>query len=216
MKTTIERVDYDTENAELIANHDAENNGTATYLYRTKEGRYFLHIEKIQVHRRGVWRDHPMDGTAKGPSRFANTIKPLSEERAIDWAIGTLLPGCLATLIQDRIGKLVSFDLGDLAGPLARYCKDKGVTASHAVERAILSGIVSPAGDRESRQNETEKAIVHLQNAVARRFGCDFDTDSGRGTIYISHDGVSLTNPRSTIVAQRANSIARHLTGSPS
>jgi hypothetical protein len=59
---------------------------------------------------------------------------------------------------------------------------------------------------------EMERAITHLQTAVAKRFGRDFDTDTGRGTIYISHDGASLTNPDGTIVAQRTGSIARQLT----
>jgi hypothetical protein len=61
------------------------------------------------------------------------------------------------------------------------------------------------------RLSTTEQAIVHLQAAVANRFGGDFDTGSGRGTLYISHDSVSLTNPKSSIVAQRAGSIAREL-----
>ncbi|MEY2510115.1 MAG: hypothetical protein QOE26_878 [Verrucomicrobiota bacterium] len=59
--------------------------------------------------------------------------------------------------------------------------------------------------------SHTEKAILHLQDAVAERFGRDFNADSGRGTLYISHDSVSLTNPQSSIVAQRASSIARQL-----
>jgi hypothetical protein len=149
-----------------------------------------------------------MDGTAyplpKGSVRFRGTIKPLSEEQAIDWVVETLLPECLATVIQDRIGKLVSFDLGELAEPLARYCKDKGVTNEQALERA-LRDYTQPA-------HVTEKAIVHLQDAVAKRFGRDFGTDSGAGTLYISHDGVSLTNPHSRIAAQRVGSITRQLT----
>ncbi len=60
--------------------------------------------------------------------------------------------------------------------------------------------------------SQTERAILHLQGAVAERFGRNFGTDSGRGTIYISHDGVSLTDRESGIVAQRVSSIARHLT----
>lgn len=66
---------------------------------------------------------------------------------------------------------------------------------------------------RGEGSSQTEKAILHLQDAIAKRFGCDLKTDSGSGTLYISHDGVSLTNPNSRMVAQRANSIARELTG---
>ena len=69
---------------------------------------------------------------------------------------------------------------------------------------------------RGSRQGHSpsqfEKAIEHLQGAIASRFGTDFGTDSGAGTLYISHDGVSLTNPHSRIAAQRTGSIARQLT----
>jgi ribosomal protein S6E (S10) len=59
--------------------------------------------------------------------------------------------------------------------------------------------------------DRTENAILHLQDAIAKRFGCDFETDTGAGTLFISHDGVSLTNPRSSIVALRAASAAREL-----
>ena len=63
--------------------------------------------------------------------------------------------------------------------------------------------------------SQFEKAIEHLQGAIAKRFGCGFDTDSGAGTLYISHDGVSLTDARSRIVAQRARSVARQLEKQP-
>lgn len=209
MKKTINNVEYDTETAELIANYDAADNKTAAYLYRTKEGRYFLCNEKLQVRRRGAWCDHPMNGTAKGSWRFVETIKPMSEERAIDWAVETLLPECLTKPIQDRIGELVSFDLGDLAKPLARYCKDKGVTQVQVLDQAMREHLVYL--QPRANQCETERAIAHLQSAIAKRFGRDFDTDSGKGTLYISHGGVSLTNPQSSIVAQCAGSIARQL-----
>jgi hypothetical protein len=59
--------------------------------------------------------------------------------------------------------------------------------------------------------SQTEKAIEHLKGAIAKRFGCGFDTDCGAGTLYISHDGVSLTDARSHIVAHEVGSIARQL-----
>ena len=62
-----------------------------------------------------------------------------------------------------------------------------------------------------SGPSEFEKAIKHLQGAIATRFGTGFDTDSGAGTLYISHDGVSVTDARSRIVAQRTRSAARQL-----
>ncbi len=187
MKKTIKGVEYDTKNAEAIANHDAEDGKTSAELYRTKEGKYFLRTEKLQIRKGGKWIDIPMDGSARGlpqdAFRYDETDTPMTENEAIDWYLATVAPEPLAKAIQQQIGYLVSFDLGELAEPFARCCKDK----------------------------ETERAIVHLQSAVAKKYGRDFNTDAGAGTMYISHDGVSLTNPRSSIVAQRSGSIARQL-----
>ena len=207
MKKTIDGVEFDTEHAELIANHDADDNSVSAYLYRTSERKYFLRTERLQMQKGRTWHPAPMDGSAKGhKARIAEEIIGLTENQAIDWFVANLVPKCFATSIQEQLGQLVSFDLGELAEPLARYCKDKGVTNEQALERA-LRDYTQPA-----HVTETEKAIVHLQDAVAKRFGRDFGTDSGAGTLYISHDGVSLTNHHSSIVAQRASSIARQLT----
>jgi hypothetical protein len=177
--------------AEIIANDDAADNSVSQYLYRTKEGKYFLQTEKMQIHKGGKWIDYPMDGSARGVPKEAfrhdETETPMTENEAVDWYLATVAPEPLAKAIRKQIGTLVSVELGDLAEPLARFCRDKGVSAA-------------------------ENAIVYLQSVVAKRFGCDFGTDAGAGTIYISHDGVSLTNPQSSIVAQRAGSIARQLT----
>ena len=189
MKTSMhrERVRYDTESSEVIANHDPADNSVSVYLHRTSQGKYFLRTEKLQIRKGGKWIDRAMDGSARllpqSAVRWDETDKPMTENEAIDWYLATVAPEPLSKAIQKQIGYLVSCELGELAEPFARYCKDR----------------------------ETEKAIAHLQAVIAKRFGRDFDTGSGAGTLYISHDGVSLTNPRSSIVAQRVSSIAREL-----
>ncbi len=138
MKKTVDGVEYDTEHAELIANHDADDNRTAAYLYRTKEGKYFLRTEKMQIRKGRAWHEVPMDGSAKGHKvRIAEEITGLTENQAIDWFVANLVPKCFAASIQEQLGHLVSFDLGELAEPLARYCKDKGVTSAQAVDHAL-------------------------------------------------------------------------------
>lgn len=200
-----------TANAELVMNYDAEDDTTAWYLYRTKKGGYFLRTEKLQIRKKGKWIDNPMDGSAKGlprnSFRWLETDKPLTENEAIDWYLETVAPERLAKAIGKQIGKLVSCDLGDLAKPLAAYCKRIGMSPEKVCQRALDEALRPRQGIQE--------AIELLQSAITRWSGSDFDADIGAGTLYISHGAVTLTNPSCSIVAQSPGSIARKLQPSP-
>jgi hypothetical protein len=113
--------------------------------------------------------------------------------RDIGDVVNGVLAGELGHLRQETESELTD----DTPAHIAEYVTD----AIH--RRAYCRSAASPS--------QFEKAIEHLQGAIASRFGTGFDTDYGAGTIYISHDGVSLTDARSRIVAQRAGTIARQL-----
>lgn len=236
MKKTINGgVEFDTKNAEEIVWHDAEDNKTSAYLYRTNKGKYFLRTDKLQIRKGRTWCDVPMDGSAKGHKvRIAEEIIGLTENQAIDWFVANLVPKCFAASIQEQLGQLVSFDLGELEEPFARYCKDNGVTRSQAFHRALrewnrLSAAQRLSAIRDDRTlrdytrleacevDETEKAIVHLQTAVAKCFGKTMDTECGAATLSISHDRIILTNAGSIVIAEQidsgSGSITRHLNG---
>lgn len=196
--------------SEVVANHDAEGNSASLYLRRTKDGKYFLETETLQVRKGGKWVNHPADGSASNRGlRFRWSVKntPMTEDEAIDWYLKTVTSEPLAKGIQKRIGYLVSFELGDLAKPMAAYCKRTGMTPE-----AVLHQAIDEALHPRRITTEIETAILLLQNSVKEQFGYDFDEGGGAGTIYISHGAVNLTNPSCRIVAQRASSIARKLT----
>ena len=211
MKKTISGVEYDSEKAKLVTNYDDEKDRAAYYLRVTDEGEYFLHTETLKVRSRRGWRPGRMDGSALGLPRNCvkrvETITPFTEPQALDWFLGSsMVPKPFAKLIRELIGEVVSVDLGDLLEPLDRYRKAHGVSRQSVIKSAIMEDLMRP---REI--TEAGAAVAHLQKLVGRRFGTEFNTDAGEGTIFISHDAVSMTNAKCSIVAKGSSSIARAL-----
>lgn len=48
------------------------------------------------------------------------------------------------------------------------------------------------------------EAISVLQKAMTARYGSEFRTETGAGTITIAHDRVELTDPNNTVCADGA------------
>ncbi|MGI8436109.1 MAG: hypothetical protein ACR2NX_04295 [Chthoniobacterales bacterium] len=121
--------------------------------------------------------------------------------------------------IADVINGVLAGELGHLHEEIESEFTDASpeIIAEYVMDAIHLRRIVdlrgfSLSGNRPAeRPNQFEAAIKYLQDGIAELFGCDFETESGAGTLYISHDGVSMTNPNSSLVGQRASSVAREL-----
>jgi hypothetical protein len=146
-----------------------------------------------------------MDGSVKGVGlenlRHAEEIRPLSEERAIDWCVATLLPPCIGGVIQERLGPVISI-AGRLAEPLQRYCEAEGITLSEGLGRAVMDGI---GGD------EIALAISLLQSKMAATFGEEVNTETGAATLTIAHDRIELTGCDHERLSDRTEAVVKQL-----
>jgi hypothetical protein len=55
---------------------------------------------------------------------------------------------------------------------------------------------------------KTLDAIRHLQTELSKRFGTEVETDSGRATLYISHDRVELADEEASVIGEHAMAAA--------
>jgi hypothetical protein len=118
--------------------------------------------------------------------------------RDIGDVVNGVIAGELGHLRQETEGEFTDDTHLHIAEYVMEAIHRRGIVEA----RGFSLGI--PSTRHGASSSQTEKAIMHLQDTLARRFGTGFDTDCGAGTLYISHDGVSLTDARSRIVAQRA------------
>ena len=120
--------------------------------------------------------------------------------------------------ILDVVNGVLAGELGHLREEIEGEHQDD--THLHIVEyvkeaahrRFFVEASRGPRQGSDSMQ--TEKAIVHLQDVVAKRFGTKVDTECGAATISISHDQMILTDARGVVVAEGGtDEIVRQLTG---
>ncbi len=105
-KDVIKGVKFDTKHATEIANNDTEK--SASELYRTNKGKYFLQKRKVQARKDGAWRYVLPDGKAYDAgliTRWVIENIELTENQALDWYIATLVPKCLVRAIRAQGGK---------------------------------------------------------------------------------------------------------------
>jgi hypothetical protein len=205
-------------NAEFVANHDSEDNRTMMQLHRLPNGRYRLTTSRLQVRENGRWHTVPADGSAKGKDRenirFSDTSEELTEVQALDWYVANVMPEELRQVIQKHLGELITANVPKAwEGPLDRYCAAHHVSRNEAAQRALTACLTGErAAKAELLEAEGIAALIQsLQASMARKYGTDVSTDAGAATLFVSHDGVSLTDGANRVVAMRASSASRAL-----